>query len=70
MTPHIARAALPVRAILYLRAVLHRRTTHTAARDLPSHDQLREARAYRRHVAAAPHILAVGGRIDIVRLPR
>ena len=70
MTPASLRAAVPVRVVQRLRDALARAAFPPPPPDPPSHDQIKEARAHRRYVAASPHILAVGGRIDIVRVPR
>ena len=59
MTPALLRAAAPARVLQRLRDALARASPLPT--ELPSHEQLKEAREHRCHVAAAPHILAVGG---------
>ena len=70
MTPASLRVVLPVRLLRQVTTVLERLAAPPLPPDWPSHDQLRETRERHRYAAASPHILAVGGRIDVIRLPR
>jgi hypothetical protein len=70
MTSAMLRAVAPVRVFQRLRDAVARVAARSLPPELPSHEQLRELREYKRYVAAAPHVLAVGGRLDIIRIPR
>jgi hypothetical protein len=70
MTSAILRAAAPVRVLRRIVAAIERVSAPPLPPELPTHEQLREVREHRRHVAASPHFLAVGGRIDMIRIPR
>jgi hypothetical protein len=70
MTPVSLRAAGLARAFAWLGMRPRPSVARDAGPEWPAHEQLREARERRHHVAAATHFLAVGGRIDIVRVPR
>lgn len=70
MTTIRLRAPLVARARHRLRAFIARACAPPPPPEWPSHERLREGRAHARHVTSAPHIIAVGGRIDIFRLRR
>ena len=70
MTPASIGAAAPARVVRRIAAALERLAAPPAPPEWPGHDQLREAREHRRYAGASPHIIAVGGRIDVIRLPR
>jgi hypothetical protein len=70
MTTAINRAAASARVLQRITRVLERLATPPLPPELPTHEQLREARERRRYAAASPHFLAVGGRIDVIRIPR
>lgn len=70
MTPALLRAAVPARVFRRIATALEQLATPPMPADLPGHDQLREAREHHRYAAASPHIIAVAGRIDVIRIPR
>jgi hypothetical protein len=70
MTSASLRAARRARVLQRITRVLERLAAPPLPPELPTHEQLREAREHRRYVAASPHFLASGGRIDVIRIPR
>lgn len=70
MTSALLRAAAPVRVLRRIVVALERVAAPPLPPELPTHEQLREMREHRRYVAASPHFLASGGRIDVIRIPR
>jgi hypothetical protein len=70
MTTAVNRAAASARVLQRITRVLERLAAPPLPPELPTHEQLREAREHRRYVAASPHFLASSGRVDVIRIPR
>ena len=68
MRPDVMRATAPVRLVLLIRNAVACLSASPASIELPSHEQIVEARRHRRHIVGAPHLLAAGGRPEVLRL--